>query len=126
MTHLIYPGGPYEADVTLTNLYDACLNRRGNLDDAQVRSVRVLGAAVDMSVLSVELPPDIIEILGLTPAGQGGRLTPIEVTIRGRTCSLDPFASGGKGVVIGHIPLTALGLMLDAEGWLSDDPYPSR
>jgi hypothetical protein len=119
-------GPPGRTDVVITNCYDACLNRRGSLDDRQVRNIGVEGAVVDVNTLSVSLPAEIIEFLGLAGAGSGGRLTPVEITIRGRTCTVDPFESACDQVVIGRVPLIALGLTLDPDGWLIDDPFPSR
>src|SRR5437588_2742628 len=71
MLELIF-GPRHRTNVLLTNLYDGCLYDRGHLDEQQVRSVGVLGAVVDTSVLSVTLPGDIIELLGLEGAGSGG------------------------------------------------------
>lgn len=113
--------------VTLTNFYDARLARRGSLPESDVRCVGVRGAVVDLCVLSLGIPADVANLLGLT-AGEPGsdRLTPVELGIRDRRCSIDPFLVPGHAVVVGHVALTALGLKYDPEWGVMDDTGPDR
>src|SRR5262245_14150360 len=93
--------------LTITNLYDIYCARGGSLAEEDVRSIGIAGAAVDLRVLSLELPAGVVETLGLTAAREGSnRLTPVRLTIKGRTCTVEPFRSTGERVVVGHIALT--------------------
>lgn len=113
--------------VTITNLYDAHLVRRGQLEETRARSILVLGPVVDLCVLSLTPPAEVVEFLGLAEGRAGtDRLFPVELTIRDRTCSIDAFRSTDDRVVIGHVALTALGLKLDPELGVVEDPYPGR
>jgi hypothetical protein len=113
--------------VGITNLYDLLAAEHGSLDERDVRGVGVQGAVVDLDVLSLELPADIVELLGLTAKRAGSRrLSPVRLQIRDRQATIEPFLASGNQVVIGHVSLTALGLKYDPEWGLMDDNYPSR
>jgi hypothetical protein len=113
--------------VSITNLYDLYAAEAGALAGWNVRGVGVRGAVVDTGVLSLELPADTVELLGLTADRPGSRrLSPVRVRIRDRQATIEPFASPGNRVVLGHMVLTALGLKYDPGWGLMDDDYPSR
>jgi hypothetical protein len=113
--------------VSITNLYDVLAVRSGALAERDVRGVGIVGAVVDLGVLSLELPADVVELLGLTGERAGSRrLSPVRVAIRNREATVEPFLSTGNQVVVGYIVLTALGLKYDPEWGLMDDTYPSR
>ena len=114
-------------EALITNLFDTSLARRKSDSNDPVRSVLVLNPKIDPNVLSLLLPTRIADVLGLLELRLNPkRLNPIRLTLRGSTCSVEPFETSGDQIVIGGIPLTALGLMLDSTGQLVDDPYPSR
>lgn len=126
MIHL--PGMPcFPLEVAVTNLYDVFEERNGRREEKAVRGVLVRGAGVDLRVLSLELPPDIVEQLGLTADPEGtDRLSPVRLTIMGRCATVPPCRGASNKVVVGHVALTALGLKLDTDGQLVDDPFPVR
>jgi hypothetical protein len=112
--------------IGITNLYDLLAAQHGSIDEREVRGVGIEGAVVDLDVLSLELPADIVELLGLTVERAGSRrLSPIRLQIRDRQATIQPFLTSGNRVVIGHVSLTALGLKYDPEWGLMDDTIPA-
>ena len=123
MSRPTYLRGPLTA--VITNLYDLSLAQRGLLE-GEFRSVGILGAVVDLCVLSLGLPPVVAESLGFTAKdGDPGRLPPVELRIRDRVCHIEPFLTTGHNVVIGQAALTALGLKYDPEWGVMDDSEPT-
>jgi hypothetical protein len=119
------PGLPLK--VLVTNLYDMLLAEKGILPERDVRNFLFRRAEVELRVLSLEIPTRFIDFLGVTADPEGtNRLSPVRVVIKGRLGTIQPFRGSGESLVIGHTTLTALGLMLDKNGDLIDDPYPSR
>lgn len=120
--------------VGVYNAYDVFEEQSGRRDEWAVRSIAVRGAGVDLRVLSLELPADIIERLGLCPDPERAnqdptptrRLSPVRLLIRGRFATVAPYRGASDNVVVGHTALLALGLALDAGGDLIDDPFPAR
>ena len=133
MIHL--PGMPrLPLVVGIYNLYDLYEADSGRRDERAVRSVAYRGVEIDLQVLSLELPPDEARALGLCPdperAGQDpnstSRLSPVRVVIGDRMATVSPYRGAANKVVIGHTALLALGLALDADGQVIDDPFPIR
>ena len=119
------PGSPVTGIVT--NLYDLLQAQSGTLSERDVRNLVFHRAEIDLRVLSLEIPARLIDCLGLSPEPEGtNRLSPVRVMIDGRLGTIQPFRGSGELLVIGHITLTALGLMLDKDGNLVDDPFPAR
>jgi hypothetical protein len=120
------PGIPRpRLQVIVSNLYDTLRALHGDLRPDAVRSVGIIEPHIDLRVLSLLLPADVIELLGLEKVG-GGRLSPVDFRIGEESCTVEPFRTDGNRVVIGHIPLTALWLKLDEDGDLVPDPLCTR
>jgi hypothetical protein len=110
--------------LVIYNLYDVLSLQHGHTD---VHGVGVLDWVVDPNVLSLDLPPRTVELLGLSAEEVGSRrLAPVRLSIHNRQATIAPFLTTGNQVVIGHVALTALGLKYDPEWGLMDDTYPSR
>jgi hypothetical protein len=119
------PGSPVR--VLVTNLYDLLQAQNGTLPERDVRNLAFHRAEIDLRVLSLEIPTRLIDCLGLTADPEGtNRLSPVRAMIHGQQATIQPFRGSGELLVIGHITLTALGLMLDKDGDLVDDPFPQR
>jgi hypothetical protein len=118
---------PRSLEVLVTNVYDLVQAQNGTLDEDKVRDVVYHFVKVDLQVLSLEIPTQHIPLLGLTADPEGtNRLSPVRVNIEGRQATIPPCRGAGDALVIGHLTLTALGLMLDKAGNLVDDPFPAR
>jgi hypothetical protein len=101
--------------------------QKGSLNEREVRSAMFMGAKIDLRVLSLEIPTECIDSLGLTADPEGtDRLSLVRVAIGDKMATIQPFRGTGNRLVIGHITLTALGLILDKHGDLVDDPFPFR
>ena len=112
--------------VCITNLYDAFAVEQGTVDLHEVRSFGVGNWVVDLDVLSLELPKEIVEFLGLAAERAGSRrLAPVRLSIHNRQATVEPFLATGDRVVIGRVALPALGLKYDPEWGLMDDTIPS-
>lgn len=119
------PGSPVR--VVVTNLYDLLQAQNGSLPERDVRHISSHRATIDLGVLSLEIPTRFIHLLGLTAEPEGtNRLSPVRVMINGQQATLPPCRGSGELLVIGHMTLTALGLALDTDGNLIDDPFPQR
>ena len=116
-----------QSTVRIWNLYDVLAAQNGTLEQSEVRGLGVEDWVVDLNVLSLELPSQIVEYLGLTAERVGSRrLSPVRVDFRDRKATIEPFLGSREQVVIGHVFLTALNLKYDAEWGLIDDTILSR
>ena len=110
--------------VKLTNLFDLDRARNGLLFGAEVRSL-VIEALVDTGAMSLVLPAEVVEALGLPIARtQGVRLADgtrrdlpvvagVMIEILGRTMSCDAIVTpAGSTPLIGQIPLEGLDLVV--------------
>jgi predicted aspartyl protease len=134
-TGLVFPGaegrqrhvGQIRTTITIENLDDLARARYGDIPESDVRRMTVSGALVDTGANLLALPARMIEQLGLrllrevdietangfTTARIFGDVT---LTVEGRR---GPFQClempGGGSVLLGVLPLEALGLELDLQ-----------
>lgn len=132
-TGIVFPGaegrtrhvGQIRASITIRNDYDIERARRGEIPESAVRAVTLEGALVDTGANDLCLPPDLVVALGLpfamdvvvkTAAGNAAarmfRGARLEIEGRDRTFEVLELPGGGD-VLIGVIPLEAMGIELD-------------
>jgi predicted aspartyl protease len=132
-TGLVFPGaegrqrhvGQVRTTIRVANGLDALKARHGELDPSRVRSETIARVLVDTGATLLALPRALIERLGLqhlrdvdietatgfTTARIFGDVT---LTVEGRSAPFECLEMpGGESVLLGVLPLEALGLELD-------------
>lgn len=119
--------GQVRTTITVANALDALKARYGEIDLDQVRSETVHNVLVDTGATLLALPAALIQRLGLqhlrdvdietaqgfTTARIFGDVT---LTVEGRSAPFECLEMpGGESVLLGVIPLEALGLELDLQ-----------
>lgn len=89
----------------------------GNYEPLAARRVDVPAARVDPSAQHLGLPPELVQSLGLLPAGADGRMfAAVRLTILDRTATMDVRQLGdGDPVTVGRLPLAHLDLVIDVQ-----------
>jgi len=117
--------GKITAQVTITNRIDEGMAERGLIPREKVRSINVEDALVDTGATLLCLPRAMIKSLGLpllreveTSTAAGVRRVRLfqdaKLSLMGRAGTFECLElPGGKGVLIGALPLEALGIEPD-------------
>ena len=111
--------------LTIVNRLDECLSERESIAENQIRSVSIKNFLVDTRKLRLYLPADLIAHLGLEffkTIGGIGKSKPIrmyrdaKLSLYGREGTFECFEiPTGQPVIVGRVPLDALGLKPDLE-----------
>jgi len=117
--------GNFKEEITLENVEDRILARRGYIEKAQIRRLTV-EAMPDTGAWTLVINEDIREKLGLTVKGSAvssladGKTSSYPITesveIRWKDRSIELPAvvvAGAKGVLLGALPLEAMDLIVD-------------
>ncbi|HLK91897.1 MAG TPA: hypothetical protein VKZ18_18540 [Polyangia bacterium] len=121
--------------IKLVNSHDEEQVRRGFSSDGAVRAVEI-EAIVSTRATMLVLPQDVVSRLGLAQEGyrkvrySDGRVATlpwvagIRLSVLGREAAVNALVdAAGTTPIIGHVPLTALGLRVDTQsGTLRPDP----
>lgn len=119
--------GRVTATITVTNLVDQILAKRGFIDAAEIRSRTLLDVLVDTGATRLCLPADVIGELGLTLLGEieakvavGTQKVRVfeglKLAIAGREGTFNCIElPAGEDPLIGLIPLEDLGLEPDLQ-----------
>jgi clan AA aspartic protease len=117
--------GRVTTEVTIENLGDLFLVKRGVILPDQIRQVIVPDALVDTGAMFLSLPTRIIQQLGLekvstrrvtasTGHTETNQYTAVRLTIKDRFCTVDVLeVPDNVPVLIGQIPLEALDFVVD-------------
>ena len=117
--------GQIRTTITVANALDVGKARYGEMSPADIRSVTLERVLVDTGATLLALPGQVIERLGLqhlrdvaieTATGYTTARVfgDVSVTVEGRTAPFECLEMpGGDSVLLGVLPLEALGLELD-------------
>ena len=134
-TGLVFPGaegrqrhvGQVRTTITVANRDDIARARYGDIAPSQVRSETIHRVLVDTGATLLALPAGLIQRLGLQhlrdvdiETAQGFTTARIfgdvSLTVEGRTAPFECLEMpGGESVLLGVLPLEALGLELDLQ-----------
>ena len=132
---IVFPGaegrqrhvGQIRTTIVLENREDLDALERGELEPSEVRKITAEHVLVDTGANLLALPPALVERLGLkvrrevdveTAAGfrRARIFRGVELSVGGRSGTFDCLElPGGESVLLGVLPLEALGIELDLQ-----------